>query len=303
MKLYKYFTCIFLLLLLITSPAYSQDVEEPEKEKPTPQKTTEKSGDIFLGNRGCIALIELYDNGKFCSFGSGVIVKINIRKKPVYFLVTAAHVVKKIEDSPESMKASVAIRDKEWNQVEGQITSDSILYTDKKYDFSIVKIPDNAVISGEDDEKKILNIQFLQKINTGSVPTGTDCVMIGHRLMKIRGRKRRYIYVTKGGIIAGKYFVDGNNQPPYYIIDSMANKGMSGGVVFVKKTGSGIGIISGYYNEPRKKILKKTDNKEEITEYYFYPSSDLTVVVPIGIIWKSLRKLIEDDPDAILDMD
>ncbi|MCD4783794.1 MAG: serine protease [Candidatus Eremiobacteraeota bacterium] len=303
MKIYKYFTYIFILFLLLSFPAYAQEAEEPEKVKPTPQETTRKPGDIFLGNRGCISLIEIYDNGKFRSFGSGVIIKFNIKKKPVHFLVTAAHVVKKMEDSPESMKASIAIRDKEWNQIEGWITSESILYTDKKYDFSIVKIPENMVISGEDDEKKVLNIQFLKKINTGSVPTGTDCVMVGHRLMIIRGRKRRYIYITKSGIVAGKYFVDGNDLPPYYIIDSMANKGMSGGVVFVKETGSGIGIISGYYHEPRQKIIRKAENKEEITEYYFYPSSDLTVVVPMGIVWESLLKLIKDDPDKILNMD
>jgi len=301
MKHFKSIICIFILVLLLSFPAYAQDNDEEPAGKPIPRQSKEKSEDILLGNRGSIALIELYKDNKYSGFGSGVILKLNIDKKQIFLLVTAAHVLKDMQESPESMKAVVAVRDKSWKQIEGEITSKSILYTDKEYDFSIIKIPDNVVIYGKDNPQ-VMKIQFLKKVNTGRVPTGTGCVMVGHRLMRIKGSKRRYIYVTKSGIIAGKYYVE-DNQPPYYIMDSMANKGMSGGMVFIKKTGAGIGIISGYYKEPRQKILRKTENNEEFTDYYFYPSSDLTVVVAIGIVWRKLQKLIKDNPNLILNMD
>lgn len=130
-------------------------------------------------------------------------------------------------------------------------------------------LPDNYEFPG------LANLKLI-----GEPDWGEDIYLFGYRWIN----EDRFIDILKKGVLSvGTKDLPGYEGNLVYLIDNMANKGMSGGLAF-NSDGVGIGIISSYVYE--------TDNA-------YLNSDDLTVCLPLTIYFNVLGTMIINQADMI----
>lgn len=218
---------------------------------------------------------------KYISSGCGVIINTIVEGKAIFFCATAYHV---IEDLIK-MKETFAIFD--LFDLNGQmyeltnIDEKNIIWRKESLDAAIIMLPDKIPLPTK--LPKDFSFPGLKNLQNISLPKwGEDVFLFGYRSIN----NSEFIDILKKGIIS----TSANNIPGYqgntvFIVDNMANKGMSGGLVFTTN-GSGVAIISSYLLENESKIQT---------------SDDLTICLPLQVYFEQMKKFVEENKTKVLE--
>ncbi|MEZ5084162.1 MAG: hypothetical protein R2750_12055 [Bacteroidales bacterium] len=213
------------------------------------------------------------------SVGCGVVLMTKVNGKNEYFIATVYHVVEKLFLNNKT-QATISVFDKNGTIYKaGNIGSEHILWVNKTMDAALLVLPKDLQPEGNLAKDYVFpGLQNLKLI--GSPDWGQDIYLFGYRWMN----QDVFIDILKKGILSvGTSGLPGYEGNLVYLIDNMANKGMSGGLAFTDK-GTGIGIISSYVNETNSRIQN---------------SDDLTVCLPLTIFFNALSTIIISEPDRL----
>lgn len=219
------------------------------------------------------------NNDHLISFGCGVVLKSKVNGKNEYFVATVYHVLEKLFTSEKST-ATISVFDINGNIYNAKnISRDHVLWINKKMDAALILLPKG--FKPEENEDKDYEFPGLQSLKTIGTPDwGEDIYLFGYRWMD----ENVFIDILKKGILSvGTEGLPGYEGHLVYLIDNMANKGMSGGLAFTSG-GIGVGIISSYVNEKNSRIQN---------------SDDLTVCLPLTIYFNTLSSIIVSEPERI----
>lgn len=230
----------------------------------------------------CAINIMLSESGKTTALGCGVVFSSKVLDRNEYFVATAFHIVKDLISNP-GLKATISVFDQNGNiyTAEG-ITGKNVVWRNFSMDAALLVLPrnlkPNEQISSEYEFPGLANLKLI-----GEPLWGEDIYLFGYRWIN----ENSFIDIVKKGILSvGTTELPGYEGHLVYLIDNMANKGMSGGLAFNQR-GVGIGIISSYVYE--------TDNE-------FLNSDDLTVCLPLTMYFNVLGALIINNPELIRDI-
>jgi hypothetical protein len=159
------------------------------------------------------------------------------------------------------------------------ISAKHLVWSNASMDAALLVLPRNLIpgknIPGDYEYPGLANLKLI-----GVPDWGEDIYLFGYRWIN----ESTFIDIVKKGILSvGTTELPGYEGHLVYLIDNMANKGMSGGLAFNER-GVGIGIISSYVYE--------TDNQ-------FLNSDDLTVCLPLSMYFSVLNSIIINDPETI----
>lgn len=202
------------------------------------------------------------------SQGSGSIVKFRTDVGDRYFCLTAYHVLRRYLDETQGYKIEILSRNRKgvtFRAFGGTKVVRPVWVHDSK-DLGILLLPKEFEIVGS-NSSLVRDIPHLKRIHIpDSIRIGTTVRMLGYRHL----RDGTFSYVLKEGIIASR--VDHHpavgNAMVFYI-DQMANRGMSGGTVFLEN-GNGLGIVHGYLSESGRLISMSDDLTVVVPYTYFY---------------------------------
>jgi len=208
--------------------------------------------------------------------GSGVVLKRAIQNTGCYFVCTAYHVIENLLMTRDP-NCSVYLSDpngvKLWTK---DVSREHVVWRDRLMDAAIIALPMGLHHAGDET---VTGIAFVKSIRGPSV--GQDVFMVGRRWV----RKNTSIPILKRGIVSTITASLPNHQGHKVIlVDKMSNKGMSGGLLFAAD-GQGIGMIVSYVLESDQRVRT---------------SDDLTVCIPLSILFQELNSAISEREDEIL---
>lgn len=216
------------------------------------------------------------------SVGCGAVLMVDIDGQETYFIATANHIVKDLFDSNEA-NAEIMAFDKSGIMFKaGKVKKKNIVWRNADLDAALILIPADLRPEGQISmDYRYEGLASLKR--TGTPVWGQDIYLFGYRWLN----EERFIDILKKGILSvGTTELPGYEGHLVFLIDNMANKGMSGGLAFTAE-GAGIGIISSYVYEVNSRL----------------PSSDdLTVCLPLAFYFKALDDVIAADKSRFLEM-
>lgn len=218
-------------------------------------------------------------NNKVYSLGCGVVMKTKIKDREGYFVATTLHLVKGLLEQ-SGTRATVSVFDRNGSMYEARdITGEYILWYDAEMDAAIFVLPQElAPVTDLPADYSFPGPASLRLI--GEPEWGQDIYLFGYRW--IEGDV--FIDILKKGILSvGTMDLPGYEGRLVYLIDNMANKGMSGGLAFTAN-GTGVGIISSY-------VYEWGEGGSD--------SGDLTVCLPLAVFFKALGNLVIMQGDRI----
>ncbi|MBN2174848.1 MAG: trypsin-like peptidase domain-containing protein [Bacteroidales bacterium] len=237
---------------------------------------------IRITQRSVCAIKIVDKGGEVISMGCGVVLASKVKQKNEFFVATAFHVLSELF-SAEGTTVSVIIFDKNGQAFRmDSITKKHMMWANSSMDAALLALPRKFIpVSKLPDSYKFPGFTNLQLI--GEPDWGQDIYLFGYRWID----ENTFIDVLKKGILS----VGTTNLPGYegnlvYLIDNMANKGMSGGLAF-SADGVGIGIISSYVYE--------SDNSLQ-------NSDDLTVCLPLTLFFKALGNIVIMEEEKLLNV-
>jgi len=208
---------------------------------------------------------EIEGNSEFLSSGCGVILKDDVEDKIFYCFATAYHVIEPLIKMRNTY-ASVKMYDQNgYRYSTKNVNLNNIIWKDKSADAALVLIPSKVSIIGDRPEGyKYPGLHFLKSI---SVPDwGEEVYLIGYRLID----SNTYLYIIKKGIVSSMTTtLPGYLGNSVFLVDNMANKGMSGGLV-INSLGKGLSVISGYILEKERKVQTSDDLTVSLSLDIFY---------------------------------
>lgn len=210
--------------------------------------------------------------------GTGINIGKQINNVIIPFVFTANHVIENLLKLKNSYLTVYFTNTNNNTFFTSNLSEDNIIWRDADMDVAIIGIPKNVYTTITSESNFDFKIVCLENIRNGNV--GQEVYMLGKRW--VEGKKNISIY--KKGIISAytSDFPDYENIP-VYLIDKMANKGMSGGLIF-NDDYVGIALIIGYVLEREKKIRT---------------SDDLTIGIPLLPLIQKLDSIILEDGDNI----
>ncbi len=225
---------------------------------------------------------ELPAGGQNISLGCGVVLKTAVKDKSIYFVATANHVIKELFEI-NGTYATINVFDQNGKLYKAKtISKNNIIWRDTDLDAALIVLP-NHLVPDENlpDNYASPGLSIVKLI--GEPDWAQDIYLFGYRWMN----ENLFIDIVKKGILS----VATKELPGYegrlvYLIDNMANKGMSGGLAFTAD-GTGIGIISSYVYE----VDENTQN-----------SDDLTVCLPLTFYFTALGSQVISNADTILQL-
>lgn len=227
-----------------------------------------------------IKVIEpLNEHEQTVSFGCGVVLMTKVNGRNEYFIATVYHVIEKLFANSNS-HATISVFDKNGLIYKpGKIRREHVLWLDKTMDAALLVLPKDLQPEGEREKDYVFpGLQSLKLI--GTPDWGQDIYLFGYRWMD----ENVFIDILKKGILSvGTVGLPGYKGNLVYLIDNMANKGMSGGLAFTNK-GTGIGIISSYVYESNSRIQN---------------SDDLTVCLPLTIYFNALSSITISEKERL----
>ncbi|MCB2219528.1 MAG: serine protease [Bacteroidetes bacterium] len=230
----------------------------------------------------CAIRITEKDSEKTTALGCGVVLMTRVKDNNEYFIATAYHIVKNLVTNPD-LEARISVFDKNGKlySVSG-LTGKHLLWSNPSMDAALMVLPRD--VSPEEEIPEEYAFPGLANLKLIGEPAwGEDIYLFGYRWIN----ENRFIDIVKKGILSvGTSDLPGYEGHLVYLIDNMANKGMSGGLAF-NEEGVGIGIISSYVYE---------------TNNTFLNSDDLTVCLPLTFYFKVLGALIINQSDVITDI-
>jgi hypothetical protein len=222
------------------------------------------------------------ESGKTMALGCGVVLMTRVNDQNEYFIATAFHIVKNLVSRNE-LQATISVFDNNGKLYSASgLTGKHVLWNNPSMDAALLVLPKD--ITPEEELPSDYEFPGLANLKLIGVPDwGEDIYLFGYRWIN----ENRFIDIVKKGILSvGTSELPGYEGHLVYLIDNMANKGMSGGLAF-NAEGVGIGIISSYVYE--------TDNT-------YLNSDDLTVCLPLTFYFKVLGSLIINKKDLIIDI-
>ena len=237
--------------------------------------------DIIRNAQRNVCAIKILNKNKkeTMALGCGVVLMTKVKGRNEYFVATAFHILKDILQSNE-LSVAISVFDKNGNVYEAtEISEKNIIWANQSMDAALIVLPRNLKPEGEIPA----NYEFPGLANLkliGEPNWGEDIYLFGYRWIN----EQTFIDILKKGILSvGTKDLPGYEGNLVYLIDNMANKGMSGGLAITSE-GVGIGIISSYVYEVGDEFLN---------------SDDLTVCLPLTIYFNALSSLIVNYPDQI----
>jgi len=227
----------------------------------------------------CAINISVKESGKTLTLGCGVVFSSKVRDRNEYFVATAFHIVKELISNP-GLQATISVFDQNGNiYTAGGISSKNIVWNNFSMDAALLVLPHD--LKPRDNIPADYKFPGLANLKLIGEPTwGENIYLFGYRWIN----ENSFIDIVKKGILSvGTKDLPGYEGHLVYLIDNMANKGMSGGLAFNER-GVGIGIISSYVYE--------TDNE-------FLNSDDLTVCLPLTIYFNVLGSVVINNPEII----
>lgn len=212
--------------------------------------------------------------------GTGINIRKQVHADAITFVFTANHVIDdlfKFKNSYLKIYFTNIYGKLFWT---GNLGIDNIIWHNRDMDAAIIGIPKE--VFHEFSESDInWTISTIERITTGNI--GQDIYMLGKRWTSAQSS----ISIFKKGIISAKPIGFPHYEDiPLYIIDKMANKGMSGGLIFNDKL-EGIALISSYVLE-QKNVTQLSD--------------DLTVGIPLLPISQKLDSIIFERGENIIQL-
>lgn len=227
----------------------------------------------------CAIKILNKNNKETMALGCGVVLMTKVKDRNEFFVATVFHILKDLIKSDE-ITASISLFDRNGNVYEvSKISGKNIIWTNQSMDAALILLPRNLKPEGDIPA----NYEFPGLANLkliGEPNWGEDIYLFGYRWIN----EQTFIDIVKKGILSvGTKDLPGYEGNLVYLIDNMANKGMSGGLAFTSG-GVGIGIISSYVYEVGDEFLN---------------SDDLTVCLPLTIYFNALSSIIVNYSDEI----
>lgn len=213
------------------------------------------------------------------AMGCGVVLRTKVNERNEYFIATAYHIVKNLLATDE-LEATLSLFDKNGNIYNAfHLNGNHILWTVKSMDAALLVVPEDLQPTFTlPDNYEFPGLSHLKMI--GEPDWGEDIYLFGYRWIN----EDKFIDIVKKGILSvGTTELPGYQGHLVFLIDNMANKGMSGGLAF-DEDGVGIGIISSYVYETDNDLLN---------------SDDLTVCLPLSFYFNVLSSVIENKSDLI----
>ena len=217
--------------------------------------------------------------GSGVAVGCGVVLMDNIDGQETYFVATANHIIKGLFESSDAVAEIMAFDKSGIMYKTAAVKKKNIVWRNPELDAALILLPPDVRPEGQIPMG--YRYQGLAHLKmTGEPVWGQDIYLFGYRWMN----EERFIDILKKGILSvGTTELPGYKGNLVFLIDNMANKGMSGGLAFAAD-GTGIGIISSYVYEVNSRLQG---------------SDDLTVCLPLAFYMKALEDLIEADRDKL----
>jgi Trypsin-like peptidase domain len=213
------------------------------------------------------------------SLGCGVVLMASVNDRNEYFIATAYHVLDNLF-SMEGTSATVNVFDKNGQMYKVEsVKKNHLIWANRSMDAAILALPRRVEPEGDLPENyKFPGLMNLKLI--GDPEWGEEIYLFGYRWIN----ENLFIDILKKGILSvGTNLLPGYEGNLVYLIDNMANKGMSGGLAF-NGDGMGIGIISSYVYEADNRLQN---------------SDDLTVCLPLTIYFNQLSIILVNDKKRI----
>ncbi|MCB0804738.1 MAG: trypsin-like peptidase domain-containing protein [Bacteroidales bacterium] len=255
-----------LIFLVISFSSRSQEAKLPETLRQAQQNVC--------------AIKILTAEGQASSLGCGVVIKSKVNQQSVYFVATAWHIVSSLI-SEDGRSATVHVFDQNgYFYKTGALTSKNVIWWNRSMDAALMVLPAN-IEPGEPLPQNYESPGLASLKMIGDPEWGQEIYMFGYRWIN----ENKFIDIVKKGILSvGTTELPGYENHLVYLIDNMANKGMSGGLAFTSD-GTGIGIISSYVYESGDRYLN---------------SDDLSVCLPLTFFFESMNVVINKGGEAIL---
>lgn len=218
--------------------------------------------------------------GMTASVGCGVVLMSRVDEKKTYFIATASHIVERLF-SDEQASAEILVFDNSGMMYKTSgIKREHVLWRNRELDAALLLLPEDLKMEGDPPAGYSFNgLSNLKMI--GQPAWGEEIYLFGYRWLT----GDHFIDILKKGILSvGTTRLPGYEGHLVFLIDNMANKGMSGGLAFTAE-GKGIGIISSYVYEVDSSLQN---------------SDDLTVCLPLSFFYKALEEVITTDKEKIM---
>jgi len=217
--------------------------------------------------------------GSSVSVGCGVVLMEQIDGQNTYFIATANHIIKGLFESKDAGGEIIAFDRSGIMYKASGLTKQHVLWRNESLDAALLLLPADLRPEGQ----LPMNYRFEGLANlkmTGQPEWGQEIYLFGYRWMN----EEYFIDILKKGILSvGTTRLPGYEGHLVFLIDNMANKGMSGGLAF-SADGSGIGIISSYVFEMNSDLQK---------------SDDLTVCLPLAFYFQALEDVVSANKDRL----
>ena len=205
--------------------------------------------------------------------GCGVVLMQQLEGREVYFVATANHIVKDLFAGDDAGGEILAFDKSGVMYKASGLSREHVLWRNESLDAALLLLPIDLRPEGQVPMNyRYKGMAYLE--NTGKPEWGQDIYLFGYRWMN----EEYFIDILKKGILSvGTSKLPGYEGHLVFLIDNMANKGMSGGLAFTAG-GAGIGIISSYVYEVGTQVQN---------------SDDLTVCLPMAFYFRALGDVIE----------
>jgi len=262
-----FYLCV--LILFLNMQVFAQQKIDPE---------------IIRGAQRNVCAINILhaESGKTVAFGCGVVFGSKVKTRNEYFVATAFHIVDEMLTKRE-LQATISIFDmNSKTYIADSITAHHVIWSNASMDAALLVLPHNLKPSETIPDDYVFHGPANLKL-VGEPAWGEEIYLLGYRWIN----ENSFIDILKKGILSvGTTDLPGYEGHLVYLIDNMANKGMSGGLAF-NQSGVGIGIISSYVYEPGNRLLN---------------SDDLTVCLPLTEYFGVLGSLIINNPELITEI-
>jgi hypothetical protein len=217
--------------------------------------------------------------GSGVAVGCGVVLMADIDGQETYFVATANHIVKGLFENSDAVAEIMAFDMSGIMYKTVSVKKKHIVWRNPELDAALILLPPDVRPEGQIPMGyRYQGLAHLKKI--GEPLWGQDIYLFGYRWMN----EERFIDILKKGILSvGTTELPGYKGNLVFLIDNMANKGMSGGLAYTVD-GTGIGIISSYVYEVNSRLQG---------------SDDLTVCLPLAFYMKALEDIIAADKDKL----
>lgn len=244
----------------------------------------ELSTELIRETQHSVCAIKIYSHspeaGTGISVGCGVVLMSPVDGNNTYFVATANHILEGLFKDDKA-HAEIMVFDKVGMLYKTTaVTKEHVLWRNEELDAALVLLPLDLRPEGQIPMGyKYTGLAHLKMI--GQPDWGEDIYLFGYRWVS----EEFFIDILKKGILSvGTTQLPGYKEQLVFLIDNMANKGMSGGLAFTSE-GTGIGIISSYVYETGSNLQN---------------SDDLTVCLPLTFYFDALGEVVEAKKSKIL---